>query len=147
MYNCTYKGLADRSFFGNLEQSERQHPFVCRCFHELMCYDSPILFSVRYLLNCKVNFIFYFIIRLGNMVESCYSFIVSRFIPCLSLLWERESEVSNNAVMSKTLPLSVSRSHTFSSPIFSLHFNMVCRNLSEKLYSKLFLVRAIVRAV
>src|SRR6266704_2276833 len=35
-----------------------------------------------------------------------------------------------------TLPLS-SSSHVFSSPTFFLHFNMVCRNLCGRLYSKI----------
>jgi hypothetical protein len=36
-----------------------------------------------------------------------------------------------------TLPLSVSSSHIFRGPTFSLQFNMVCRNLCERLYSKI----------
>ena len=36
-----------------------------------------------------------------------------------------------------TLPLSVSGSHIFSSPNFSLQFTMACRNLCDRLHSKM----------
>src|SRR5712691_3992375 len=36
-----------------------------------------------------------------------------------------------------TLPLSVSSSHIFSGPAFFLQFNMICRNLCQRLYSKI----------
>ncbi|HET7149069.1 MAG TPA: hypothetical protein VFI73_11275 [Candidatus Nitrosopolaris sp.] len=40
-------------------------------------------------------------------------------------------------VTASTLPLSVSSSHLFSGPAFILQFNMGCKNLCEKLYSKI----------
>ena len=39
--------------------------------------------------------------------------------------------------ISPTLPLSVSSSHIFNGPTFFLQFNMVCRNLCQRIYSKI----------
>src|SRR6266566_9860960 len=39
--------------------------------------------------------------------------------------------------ISPTLPLSVSISHVFIGPTFFLQFDMACRNLCQRLYSKI----------
>jgi len=59
--------------------------------------------------------------------------VTSKKIFCCSL-WHSNVEICPRL---ETLPLSVSSSHIFSGPTFSLQFSMVCRNLCERLYSKI----------
>jgi hypothetical protein len=57
------------------------------------------------------------------------------------VLASRRKSLSRNQdgffLLLHTLPLSASSSHIFSGPTFSLQFTMVCRNLCERLYSKI----------